>query len=91
MRNERKLTKRRAERVLQEAGIDLAGLADRMRARQPEIDLILARSAAHAAEFKLRGTPALLVGSVLYRHGLPLNDLRDAVAKARSRPVVSAS
>lgn len=91
MRNERKLTKRRAERVLQEAGIDLAGLADRMRARQPEIGLILARSAAHAAEFKLRGTPALLVGSVLYRHGLPLNDLRDAVAKARSRPVVSAS
>lgn len=91
MRNERKLTERRAERILQEAGVDLAGLADRMAARRSEIDRILARNAAHAAAFRLQGTPALLVGSVLYRHGLPLEDLRDAVAKARATPVASAS
>jgi protein-disulfide isomerase len=91
MRNDRKLTKRRAEEILQEAGIDPATLADRMATRRQEIDLILARNAAHAVEFKLQGTPALLVGSVLYRHGLPLEDLRKAAADARSVPVASGS
>jgi protein-disulfide isomerase len=91
MRNERKLTKRRTKSLLEDAGIDLNALTSRMAERQPETDLVLARNAAHAAEFKLQGTPALMVGSVLYRHGLPLADLRNGVARARSELVVSAN
>jgi protein-disulfide isomerase len=83
MRNERKLTKRRAEGLLEEAGIDIATLGEHMEARGPAIDQLLARNATQAAEFKLTGTPALLVGGVLYRHGLPLAELKKAVAGAR--------
>jgi protein-disulfide isomerase len=83
MRNERKLTKGRAQDLLEEAGIDMATLGDRMEARRPAIDQQLARNATQAAEFKLTGTPALLVGGVLYRHGLPLTELKKAVATAR--------
>jgi protein-disulfide isomerase len=83
MRNERKLTKRRAEGLLEEAGIDIATLGEHMEARGPAIDQLLARNATQAAEFKLTGTPALLVGGVLYRHGLPLAELKKAVAAAR--------
>ena len=91
MRNERKLTRRHAHGLLEDAGIDLTTLDDRMGIRKPGIDQVLARNAAQASDFKLQGTPALLVGSVLYRHGLPLADLRDAVAKARSSPDHSAT
>lgn len=84
MRNERKLTRGRAEGLLEEAGIDMATLGERMRARKPAIDQLLARNAAQAAEFGLTGTPALLVGGTLYRHGLPLAELRKAVAAARA-------
>ena len=83
MRNERKLTKRRAEDLLEEAGIDMTTLGERMEARRPAIDQVLVRNAAQAAEFKLTGTPALLVGGVLYRHGLPFADLKKVVAEAR--------
>jgi len=83
MRNERKLTKRRAEDLLGEAGIDIATLDVHMETRKPDIDQLLARNASQAAEFRLTGTPALLVGGVLYRHGLPLTDLKQAVATAR--------
>jgi protein-disulfide isomerase len=91
MRNERKLTKRRAEALLEGVGIDPAALPARMEAREQAVDLVLARNAAHATAFKLAGTPALLVGGVLYRHGLPLADLREAVAEATSAAVPSAA
>lgn len=91
MRNERKLTRRRTGRLLEEAGIGMAALGGRMEARKPGIDQVLARNAAQALDFKLAGTPALLVGGVLYRHGLPLADLKKAVAVARASPNLSAS
>jgi protein-disulfide isomerase len=84
MRNDRRLTKRRVESLIEEAGNDLSMLPYRMASLSPMIDLVLARNAAHASEFKLQGTPALLVGRTLYRHGLPLADLRRAVAEARA-------
>lgn len=91
MRNERKLSKRRARGLLEDAGIDTATLDYRIESRKPVIDHILARNASQAAEFRLTGTPALLVGSVLYRHGLPLADLRKAVDRARISPDISAT
>ncbi len=89
MRNERKLTERRARGLLEEAGIGMAMLDERIAGRKPAIDQLLARNAAQASEFKLTGTPALLVGGVLYRHGLPLADLKNAVAAVRAAPDIS--
>lgn len=90
MRNQRRLSNRRTEALLEEAGMDNTTLDERIEARKSVIDQILVRNASQATDFKLTGTPALLVGSVLYRHGLPLADLKKAVAKARTSPDVSA-
>jgi protein-disulfide isomerase len=90
MRNERKLTRRRAQGLLEEGGIDMAALEGRMEARKAGIDQLLARNATQATDFKLTGTPALMVGGVLYRHGLPLEDLKKAVAVARTSHDLSA-
>ncbi len=57
-----------------------AGLA----ARQSKIDAVLSRNGAQANAFGLRGTPALVIGGTLYRHGLSVADLKVAVAKARA-------
>ena len=83
MNNERRLSRRRIEAILGDAGANPTALRDTLTLRQADFDLLLARNAAHAAAFRLAGTPALLVGSVLHKHGLPLADLRRAVAKAR--------
>lgn len=91
MRNERRLTRRRAHGLLEDAGIDMATLDARLATRKSEVDRVLGRTAAQASEFRMTGTPALLVGGVLYRHGLPLADLKKAVAVARTRPGVSAA
>ncbi|MEP9390395.1 DsbA family protein [Mesorhizobium sp. KR9-304] len=91
MRNERKLTRLRTERLLDDAGISIAALGERMEACGPGIDQVLARNAAQASDFRLAGTPALLVGGVLYRHGLPLAALKEAVAVARASPNLSAT
>lgn len=84
MTNERRLSERRTDALLRDIGIDLGALRENLALRQADTDLLLARNATQAADFSLAGTPALLVGGVLYRHGLPLADLRKAVAKART-------
>ena len=84
MDNEQRLSKRRVDAILGDVGIDVRRLRDSLATRQSDIDLLLARNAAQATAFSLAGTPALLIGGVLYRHGLPLADLRNAVAKARA-------
>jgi protein-disulfide isomerase len=84
MRNNRRLTKQRVADLIGDVGIDLSMLSHRMAFHGPAIDLVLARNAEHASEFKLKGIPALLVGRVLYRRGLPLAELRRAVAEARA-------
>ena len=50
MRNERKLTERRARGLLEETGIDMATLDERIATRKPATDQLLARNAAQAAE-----------------------------------------
>lgn len=89
MRNERRLSPRRVFSLLGEAGIDVAAVQSRMEARKPRIGAILARNAEHAAQFQLRGTPAVLVGGMLYRRAMPLDELRAAVEKVRREPADS--
>lgn len=89
MRNDGRLSEKRVLRLLEGAGVDASKLQAGMDARKPEIDAILARNAAHAQEFGLRGTPAVLVGSKLFRRAMPVEDLRNAVAEARREPADS--
>ena len=84
MANDRYLSRRRVDRILAEAGIERAVLGERMASRQAEIDGLLERNNAQARAFGLTGTPGLLVGHVLYRHGLGIEKLRKAVAFVRS-------
>lgn len=91
MGNERKLTVQRVSDLLEGAGIDPSALAGRMRAGQEVVDGILARNAAHATTFGLQGTPAVMVGKMLYRRGLRLDELRTAAATARTQPALSAT
>lgn len=86
MANERRLSERLVASLLADAGADAASLADRMATQKSEIDAILMRNAAHAAQFGLKGTPAVLVGSRLFRRAMPIEDLRAAVAVARQTP-----
>jgi protein-disulfide isomerase len=83
MRNDGRLSPRRVTGLLDDAGVDVANLQARMNAQKAEIDAILLRNNAHAVDFGLRGTPAVLVGSRLFRRAMPLEDLRAAVAAAR--------
>lgn len=84
MSNERGLSERRTDDILGSVGVDVTGARANLAGRQPEIDALLSRNAAQADAFKLQGTPALVVGGRLFKRGMPVADLRDAVAKARA-------
>lgn len=86
MGNQSRLSERLVASLLADAGVDTASLADRMAAQKSEIDAILVRNATHAEQFGLKGTPAVLVGSRLFRRAMPIEDLRAAVAVARQAP-----
>ncbi len=84
MANSRYLSKGRIERMLTDAGIERDGLRERMATRKAEIDELLDGTIAQAHALGLKGTPGLLVGPILYKHGLSVDSLRKAVAHVRS-------
>jgi hypothetical protein len=84
MANNRYLTERRINRILGEAGIAGPAVGQRIAAGQPEVDELLYRTNDQARALGLKGTPGLLVGQVLYRHGLGVEKLRRAVAFVRT-------
>lgn len=84
MANNRYLSKGRIERMLADAGIEREGIRERIARNKPAIDDLLNRNIAQAHGLGLRGTPGLLVGNVLYKHGLGVDRLRQAVAYART-------
>ena len=83
MKSDGALSGRRTEDILAAAGIDVGAVRTDLGERSADIEGALSRNDAQAAAFKLRGTPALVVGGRLYRHGLPVADLRKAVEQAR--------
>lgn len=85
MTAEGRLSERRTDAILADAGIDLAGTRANLVERGARIDALFARNESQASAFQLRGTPALVVGGRLFRHGLSLDELRAAVRVARSR------
>lgn len=83
MGNQRRLSKSLVAGILADAGVDAATLPDRIATQRGEIDAILKLNATHAAQFGLKGTPAVLVGNRLFRRAMPIDGLRAAVALAR--------
>ncbi|MER8920353.1 DsbA family protein [Mesorhizobium sp. M0802] len=84
MTNQRGLSERRTNDILSSVGVDVAMVRADLAIREPDIDAALVRTEVQATAFKLRGTPALVIGGNLYRRGMPVSELRQAVAKARS-------
>ncbi len=84
MANDRKLSERRVDSLLADAGIDLDGVRRKLAEHGMEINALLARNAAQARDFRLAGTPALMIGGTLYKHGLPVEAMREAIAEHRS-------
>lgn len=84
MANRHGLSQQRTDAILDAVGADAPAIRAGMEGRRPELEALLGRNDAQAGAFALRGTPALLIGGTLYKHGLPLEELRQAVAKARA-------
>jgi protein-disulfide isomerase len=84
MTNQRGLSERRTNDILASVGVDVPMVRADLAIREPDIDAALLRTDSQATAFKLRGTPALVIGGNLYRRGMPVSELRQAVAKARS-------
>jgi protein-disulfide isomerase len=84
MANERGLSEHRTDEVLGAVGIDVAGARAALADRRPAIDALLSRNESQAAAFRLQGTPALVVGGMLFKRGMPVAELRQAVARARA-------
>ncbi|WP_245235421.1 DsbA family protein [Mesorhizobium erdmanii] len=84
MTNERGLSARRTDDILRVAGVDVAGARAALAGRRPAIDALLSRNDAQATAFRLRGTPALVIGGRLFKRGMPVAELREAVARARA-------
>jgi protein-disulfide isomerase len=84
MTNQRGLSERRTNDILASVGVDVPMVRADLAIREPDIDAALLRTDTQATAFELRGTPALVIGGSLYRRGMPVSELRQAVAKARS-------
>ena len=84
MTNERGLSERRTNDILASVGVDVAMIRAGLAAREPDIDAALSRTDAQASAFKLQGTPALVIGGRLFRRGMPVAEMKQAVAKARA-------
>ena len=84
MANEHALSERRTNEVLASAGVDVMAVRASLDARGADLDAVLARNDGLAVAFQLRGTPALVIGGTLYKRGMHLDELRQAVARARA-------
>jgi len=84
MVNQRGLSQHRTDDILGAIGVDVAGARAGLATRQPEIDALLSRNDIQATAFGLQGTPALVIGGRMFKRGMPVAELREAVAKARA-------
>lgn len=84
MENQHQLSSRRTDAIVASAGMDAETLRQAAEGKRDLIGAVLARNDVQATDFQLRGTPALVIGGTLYKRGLPLAELKNAVAKARA-------
>lgn len=84
MTNERGLSQRRTNDILASVGVDVTMARADLAIREPDIDAALLRTDLQATAFKLQGTPALVIGGRLFRRGMPVAEMKQAVARARA-------
>ncbi|PSK80844.1 protein-disulfide isomerase [Limimaricola soesokkakensis] len=71
------------EETLAEAGLDVAALDAAYGENRDKWDGLLTRNGAQAAAFQLRGTPAFIIGTVIYPGAMDKAGLENAIAMAR--------
>ncbi len=80
-----KLTQSIVDATLAEAGLDVAALKAAYAKQQTEIDAVIARNGAQADAFGFPGTPAYIVGLILYPGVLSEEALKAAIVRARKK------
>lgn len=78
-----RLTLRRIDDAMRDAGVDVSAVRDALDIHLPAIDALLERNTAQARALSLSGTPGFIVGSALYRRPVAPDELRDMVAAIR--------
>ncbi|WP_165899750.1 DsbA family protein [Borborobacter arsenicus] len=78
------LTIRGISGAMRGKGIDVGAIRDALDVHLTEIDALLVRNQQQARGLSLPGTPAFIVGSNLYRQPLSPEEIRRAIARARS-------
>ena len=71
------------EETLTKAGLDVAALEAAYGENRDTWDGLLTRNGAQAAAFQLRGTPAFIIGTVIYPGAMDKAGLENAIAMAR--------
>jgi len=82
MTTDGKLTQTRIEQVLSGHEIDLARA--RQDAEKEEINGILRRNEMQARAFRLRGTPAFIIGTVIFPGAIDADSMKRAIDQARA-------
>jgi len=83
MATDARLTEGQIREVLVAGGIDTRDALKAYRVDRDKWDQLLARNSAQAAELRLAGTPAFIIGRTLYPGALDEARLRAAIAEAR--------
>lgn len=85
MRTEGRLTNAMIDARLKAAGFDVAALKRAHQSQKRRIDALIARNAAQAEAFGFLGTPAYIVGTVVFPGVPSMQDFRQAIADARAK------
>lgn len=85
MRTEGRLTDEMIDARLKAAGFDVAALERAYRRDQKRIDALVARNSGQAEAFGFLGTPAYVVGTVLFPGVPSMQDFRQAIEDARAK------
>lgn len=78
-----RLTLRRVDDAMRDAGVDVGAVRDALDVHLPAIDALLERNNAQARALSLAGTPGFIVGDTLYRRPVTPDELRDLAAAIR--------
>ena len=83
MATEGRLSDQEVNETLQAAGLSPSRLREGYRGDRARLDALLIRNAQQASAFGLSGTPAFIIGSVIYPGALDPEDLDRAIREAR--------
>jgi protein-disulfide isomerase len=83
MATEGRLSDQQVDGTLQAAGLSPERLREGYRSDRARLDALLIRNAQQTSAFGLSGTPAFIIGSVIYPGALNPGDLDRAIREAR--------